>query len=187
MKFRSLIENNINGKKVLIFFLLSNALYLVMLTITIPRVMHYSNGLKILDMMPAGYDAAYVNELFSKLGEPGRWVYLYGQIPFDLVYPAIYGIGFCLVMAWFLNKTGKLQSQLIFLCVLPVLAGLFDYCENFGIIIMLYNYPKITSGFVSLTNIFSIMKSIFTSIYFVILIFVIITFATQKLLRKRIN
>ena len=181
---RRIIEKNIVGKKVLTFFLLSTAVYLLMLTITIPRVMSFSGGMKILDMMPTGYDAAYVNELFTKLGEPGRNAYLYGQIPFDLVYPALYGIGFCLVLAWFLNRMGKLHGNLIFFCLLPVLAGIFDYCENFGIIAMLQAYPEIPANLVAVTNVFSILKSSLTSIYFIVLIIVIITFGVKSITKK---
>jgi hypothetical protein len=181
---RRIIENNIGGKKVLFFFLLSTAVYMVMLTFTIPRLMSVSGGMKILDMMPTGYDAAYVNELFAKLGESGRQAYLFGQIPFDLVYPALYGIGFCLVLAWILNRMGKLHGFLIYSCLLPVVAGFFDYCENFGIIAMLRTFPEIPEILVSVTNIFSILKSGLTSIYFVVLIVVIVIFVI-KMLSKR--
>lgn len=182
-----IIENNIGGKKVLIFFLLSMAVYLAMLLVTIPRVMSFSGGMKILDMMPTGYDVAYVNQLFIQLGEPGRQAYLFGQIPFDLVYPALYGIGFCLLLGWFLNRIGKLQSHLIYFCLLPVVAGFFDYCENFGIVAMLVKFPEILANLVALTNIFSILKSSLTSIYFVVLIAVIITFGAKLLSKKRIK
>ncbi len=181
---RKLIENNIAGKKVLIFFLLSTAVYLVMLTITIPRVMSFSGGMIILDMMPTGYDAAYVNGLFAKLGEPGRHAYLFGQIPFDLAFPALYGIGFCLMLAWFLKKLGKLNGFLIYLCLLPIIAGLFDYCENFGIIGMLIQFPEISTTLIQTTSIFSILKSGLASIYFVVLIVVLITFGLNLLTHK---
>jgi hypothetical protein len=181
---RRIIEKNLSGKKVMLFFLLSTAVYLVMLLITIPRVMSFSGGMKILDMMPTGYDAAYVNELFTKLGEPGRHAYLFSQIPFDLVYPALYGIGFCLVLAWFLKRLGKLNGFLFYFCILPVLAGFFDYCENFGIIAMLLKFPGIPANLVAVTNVFSILKSGLTSIYFIILIVVIITFGV-KFFKKR--
>jgi len=180
---RKIIERNLEGNKVLIFFLLSMVVYLTMLLVTIPRVMSFSGGMKILDMMPIGYDAQYVNELFLKLGEPGRQAYLYNQIPLDLVYPALYGIGFSLVLAWFLNRMGKLGSNLIY-CLLPVFAGVFDYCENFGIIAMLLTWPEIPVNLVSVTNLFSILKSSLTSVYFIVLIIVIITFGVKSITKK---
>jgi len=185
MMIRRIIENNTGGKKVLIFFLLSTALYLIMLTITIPRVMTFSGGMKILDMMPTGYDAVYVNELFTKLGESGRQAYLYGQIPFDLVYPALYGIGFCLMLAWLLNRMGKLDGHLIYFCLFPVIAGVFDYCENLGIIAMLQAWPDIPANLVTVTNLFSILKSGFTSVYFIVLMVVISTFGVKSISKKK--
>ncbi len=181
---RKIIERNLEGKKVLIFFLLSMAVYLTMLLVTIPRIMSISGGMKILDMMPTGYDAEYVNELFLKLGEHGRQAYLYSQIPLDLVYPALYGIGFCLVLAWFLKRMGKLGSNLIYFCLLTVAAGIFDYGENFGIIAMLQTWPEIPVKLVSVTNLFSILKSSLTSVYFIVLIVVIITFGVKSISGK---
>lgn len=69
---RNLILKNLNGKKVLFLFVLTNIVYVTMLTVTIPEVMNFSGGMKILDMMPAGYDVKYINALFETLGEQGR-------------------------------------------------------------------------------------------------------------------
>lgn len=181
---KKIIERNLSGKKVLIFFLLSMTFYLTMLLVTIPRLMSMSGGMKILDMMPTGYDAEYVNDLFLKLGESGRQAYMYNQIPLDLVYPALYGIGFCLVLAWFLKRMGKLRGNLFYFCLLPVFAGVFDYCENFGIIAMLQAWPEIPESLVSITNLFSILKSGLTSVYFIVLIVVIITFGFKLMTKK---
>lgn len=178
------IERNLTGKKVLVFFLLSMTVYLAMLLVTIPRIMTFSGGMNILDMMPAGYDAAYVNELFEKLGENGRKMYLFVQIPLDLIYPALYGIGFCLVLSWFLNKMGKLHGNLVYFSLLPVVAGFFDYCENFGIIAMLQVWPTIPVTLVKVTNLFSVLKSGLTSIYFIVLIVVIVIFGVKTFLKK---
>jgi hypothetical protein len=65
-----------------------------------------------------------------------------------------------------------------------VLAGFFDYCENFGIVAMLLKFPDIPANLVTVTNVFSILKSGLTSIYFIILIVVIITFGV-KFFKKR--
>jgi hypothetical protein len=104
-----------------------------------------------------------------------------------LVYPALYGIGFCLLLAWFLKGIGKLHGFLIYLCLLPVIAGFFDYCENIGIIAMLRAFPEIPTNLVSVTNVFSILKSSLTSIYFVVLIIVIITFGVKTLSKKQVK
>ncbi|EDP70863.1 hypothetical protein FBALC1_08888 [Flavobacteriales bacterium ALC-1] len=168
------IEKNSSGKKVLGLFILTNVVYTFMLTVTIPKTMEFSNGMKLLDMMPTGYDLEYVNELFNALGENGRLTYLNNQIPVDMIYPLLFGISYCLVMAYFLKKLNKLNSPVKYLCFLPIIAGLADYCENIGIIRVLNNYPDFTESAVSITSMFSVIKSISTSLFFIALIAVLI-------------
>lgn len=95
-KLKKIINNNLAGTKVLVLFALTNIVYAFMLIITIPKTMRFSNGMKLLDMMPTGYDFEYINTLFDTLGEKGREVYLYNQIPVDMIYPFLFGISYCL-------------------------------------------------------------------------------------------
>ena len=92
-KLRELTTKNLSGKKVLLLFIVTNIVYLLMLTITIPKTMAYSGEMKLLDMMPMGYNFEYVNHLFESLGEKGRSIYLYHQIPLDMLYPFLFGMG----------------------------------------------------------------------------------------------
>ena len=73
------------GKNVLGIFVLTNLVYAFMLMVTIPNTMEFSNGMKLLDMRPTGYDFDYVNKLFSTLGNTGREIYLNTQIPVDMI------------------------------------------------------------------------------------------------------
>ena len=136
--------------------------------------MVFSGGMKLLDMMPMGYDIEYVKSLFETLGEKGRDVYLSRQIPVDMIYPFLFGISYSLLIAFFLKKIDKLNSVLFFLCWLPVIAGIADYLENFGIILMLNSYPNTASNSVILTNLFTLIKSMITTLYFIALITVMI-------------
>ena len=183
-KVKNLIKRNINGKQILILFILTNVVYAIMLTITIPKVMSFSGGMKLLDMMPTGYNAEYVNSLFNTLGDKGRDAYLFYQLPVDMIYPFLFGVSYCLVLAYFLNKFGKTESYLFYLCFLPLFSGLFDYFENIGIITMLKNYPDNSIILAQTTNAFSVIKSFLTTIYFIILIFCLIAFGIRNLLQK---
>lgn len=176
-----LIQQNIQGKKVLLFFALTTVVYLVMILFTIPKVMAYGNGMQLLDMMPMGYDIEYVKNLFDTLGQLGREAYLTNQIPLDMIYPILFAICYCLVLGYFLCKLGKLKTPLLFLCLLPFLAGAMDYGENIGIISMLQDYPKISNKAVTITSAFSLLKSICTTFYFVILISFLVLFGIRTL------
>lgn len=184
---RKIIYRNIEGKKVLILFILTNAVYLIMLMITIPLVINFSEGMKLLDMMPAGYDAEYVRTLFNTLGEKGRHAYLFNQIPIDMIYPFLFGVSYSLVLAYFLNKLNKLHGLLFYFCLLPIAAGLFDYLENVGIITMLTNNPDFSNSLATTTNIFTILKSALTTIYFVILFITLVVVGIKYIKNKNIN
>ena len=169
-----LIENNISGKKVLGLFILTNIVYGFMLMVTIPKTMVFSGGMNLLDMLPMGYDYTYVKELFESLGGNGRNVYLTNQIPVDMIYPFLFGLTYCLVLAFFLKKINKLKSPFSYLCLLPIIAAIADYLENIGIITMLLNYPNLTKTTVQFTNTFSVLKSTSTSIFFIALLVILI-------------
>jgi hypothetical protein len=152
-----------------------------MLVITIPLVMSFSGGMKLLDMMPAGYTPEYVDSLLSVLGVKGRNVYLFRQLPLDMIYPCLFGITYSLLLAYILKKLEKLDGHLFFFCLLPLLSGFFDYCENIGIITMLKMYPDYPSWIAVSTSSFSVLKSSFTTIYFVTLIVFLIVVGIKKL------
>ena len=181
---KEIINRNISGKKVLVLFIITNCVYAFMLLVTIPTLMKFSGGMKILDMIPTGYNAQYVNTLLNTLGEEGRHFYLFNQIPVDLIYPFLFGISYCLLLAYILNKLGMLNSNYFYLCLLPLLGGLFDYFENIGIIAILNNYPHNGDLLSQITNIFSILKSLFSSVSFITLIIFVIAAAINKFFPK---
>lgn len=156
-----------------------------MLAITIPKIMEFSKGLKLLDMMPGGYSSEYIKTLFSNLGEAGRSIYLYEQIPVDMIYPGLFAISYCLLMAFFLQKFQKLDTGYFYLTLLPIVAGIADYMENIGIITMLNNYPDVSPLSMSFTNIFTITKSMVTAIYFVALIIILVIFGIKTLNNRK--
>jgi len=184
-KIREIIVANLTGKKVLLFFVLANVVYAIMLIVTIPKTMAFSNGLQLLDMMPLGYNSEYVNALFKTLGENGRQVYLKNQLPIDMIYPFLFGVSYCLLIGYFLKKLNKINSVFFYLCFLPVIAGIADYAENFGIIAMLNSYPDISPITVNFTNIFSVVKSMTTTVFFIALIITLLMLGIKTIKERR--
>jgi hypothetical protein len=178
------IESNISGKKVLGLFILTNAVYMFMLAVTIHKTMEFSNGMKLLDMMPTGYELNYVIELFNSLGEIGRKTYLTNQIPVDMIYPLLFGLTYCLLLAYLLKKLNRLNTPFSYICLLPIIAGIADYLENFGIIAMLKSYPELTEDTVKTISSFSVIKSISTSVFFIALIIMLLMIGV-KTMRER--
>jgi hypothetical protein len=184
---KDLIKRNLSGKKILILFILTSLVYAMMLTITVPKVMNFADGMKLLDMLPTGYTPDYVNSLFNALGQEGRNAYLFQQIPLDLIYPGLFGVTYCLLFAFILKKLGKEDSHLFYLCFIPVFAVIFDYLENIGIIIMLKNYPDNAPIISQITNVFSISKSTLVTISFIILFIFLLALLTKYIATKNKN
>lgn len=183
-RFVKFLEKNTSGKKILSLFILTNVVYLFMLFVTIPKTMGFSNGMKLLDMIPTGYDLGYVSELFSSLGENGRETYLTSQIPVDMIYPLLFGLTYCLLLGYFLKKLNKLNTLFTYLCLIPIIAGIADYLENFGIIAMLKSYPELTEISVKTTSFFSLVKSISTTAFFITLIIVLVILGLKAINEK---
>lgn len=171
---KTFLLKNLQGTKILWLFSVTTAVYLLMILITIPKVAAFADGMKLLDLLPLGYQSEYVYRLMTSLGEDGRNAYLFNQIPLDMVYPGLFAITYALIFAYFLKMIGKLHSSYFYLCYLPVIAGLFDYFENFGIISIILTYPGNSEKLNGVTSVFSVIKSLSTTIYYFSLIFLLL-------------
>ena len=180
MSLKTTVSRNLTGKKVLTFFVLSSVVYFAMIFFTLPKLTGFANGLQIFDMKPNGYSFTYAKELLVNLGKSGRNFYLFRQLPLDFVYPLLFMMSNILILSFFLKKIGKLESWFL-LVLFPVIAGVFDYLENFGLIYLLTSYPKISEIGVRIISTFTVIKSLFTSLYFVILLFVLAILIFKKI------
>ena len=147
-----------------------------MMNITIPEIMAITGEMKILDMMPTGYSPSYVNELLLALGENGRHLYLFHQLPLDMAYPLLFGISNTLIIIYLLKKALIFERKLFYLCLIPIIAGIMDYSENTGIIMILSHYPNNPDILSQVTSVFSVLKSMLYTFFFVellVLLFVL--------------
>ncbi|MBL1215690.1 MAG: hypothetical protein D8M61_20270 [Ignavibacteriae bacterium] len=183
-KILTTIDKYSSGKNVLIFFTAAIIVYFVMLFVTIPNVMNYANGMELFDLQPTGYSAEYAKALLDTLGSEGRQAYLYYQIPLDMVYPLLFALTYSLMLFYLFKKILKTNSKLFALSIVPLIAGFFDYLENIGIIIMLVMYPGFSTITANVTNIFSILKSFSTTLFFLIVLSAIGGLIYKKLLKK---
>lgn len=182
---KQLLYRNVKGKKVLLLVIITNLIYGYMLLISIPKVLTFSGGMKIPDMMPTGYDPEYIFKLLGKLGEKGRNTYLYEQIPVDLFYPFFFGISYCLLIAYLLHRLQLLKTEPYYLCLLPLLGGFFDYLENFGIIHMLVDYPFVSVSIIHTAAFFTVIKSLFSYISFILIFLLLLAVGYLKLSESR--
>jgi hypothetical protein len=99
-----------------------------------------TGGTGILDLMVL-YTPDQAYALFSAMGEAGRAFDLTRIMPLDLIFPFAYTLFDAVAITWLLHKWLPAGSRWHRLNVVPLVAGIADYCENFGIITMLLAWP----------------------------------------------
>lgn len=144
-------------------------LYAVMIFVTIPTLLSYSGGSQVPDLLPWGYGPEYIDTLFGKLGYKGRDYYLYRQIPLDLLYPALFAWTNTLLLVFLLSKAGGKAPGFIPTTIIPIVAGIFDYSENIALILLLHSFPVVPEYLVNWASMFTVLKSIFTTLFFILL------------------
>jgi len=177
-------DSRISGRIVLALFVVTNILYASMLTYSLPAVAQYAPGLTLFDLSPGGYSYDQALILLSALGATGRDVYLKVQLPLDFIYPALFALTYSLLIVWALQRYPYLSRKVRWLALLPILAGLFDYAENVGIIMMLTRFPELPEGLVRAASFFTVVKSACTTVYFIGLLLVLV-FVLAKQIKSR--
>ena len=165
-----LMQSKASGKNVLLLFVLTMAVYLLMLQVTIPRLQSYAPDTALFDLSPTGYSHPHAMTLLESLGHDGRSAYLFPQLALDFVYPGLFAICFSLMLIWIYSKRIRPDSKLLYLAMLPALGGLFDYVENILIIQMITTFPDVTKGLVSAASSSTVLKSAFSTASFLLLI-----------------
>jgi len=172
------------GRWIVGLLLVTWVVYGYMILYSIPHLVELTNGIKPLDVLPLGYSSDYVQSLFLALGEGGRHYYLTHQIPIDMVYPALFIATYSLLTFYLLQKSGIRENAAMRLSVIPVIAGLCDYLENLGIVVMLQSFPDVSDSLTTITNFFSIGKAGFTTLFWIVLLYAIVAFVIGVIRRR---
>ena len=157
-----------SGQRVLWFFIATTVVYLTMLLYTLPAVERFAQGKELFDLSPTGYSYKDAVSLLEALGAEGRDVYLNLQLPIDFIYPGLFAIAYSLLLTWIFSKSYAAHSAIYYFAVIPFCAGLFDYLENIGILGMIKSYPNVPRELVIVSSTFTVLKSGFTTIFFIL-------------------
>lgn len=179
------LDRYLNGRTVLSLFIVTSCVYAFMLLVTIPHVMAFSEGIPLLDMMPAGYTFDDVTKLLEALGTEGRDAYLTRQIPVDMIYPGLFAITYSLVFRYLMKKAGNTRSGWNVISYLPFIAGACDYIENIFFITIITGYPDVAKQTVKMASAFSVTKSSTTTLYFICLLLLLIFVGVKAFRRSK--
>ena len=171
IKLISKLQKVATGRVVLLLFIITMIVYLIILFYSIPAVIVQAPEMKLFDMSPSGYNPSYAEKLLKAIGPVGREAYMKRQLPIDFIYPGLFSVTYTLMIVWLFGKRIDENSRVFFLAFIPAAAGLFDYFENIGIILMLKSFPKINPFLVYISSTFSVLKSFLTISFYLLLCF----------------
>lgn len=161
-------------------FAFCQALYFLMVGVTIPAIESQADGMKVFDLMITGYSLEYARLFLEAMGEQGRHLYMTRQIPLDLVFPAVMAVTGAIFIALFARKKNARLGALMFI---PICGALFDYLENAMVAVMLLSYPAAHSAVVKLSSIFTVLKFSFDALFIVVIVLMFVIYL-YKMIRE---
>jgi hypothetical protein len=160
--FGNTIIQKISWKKAVFFTVIFSVLYVIInfSGIGVAGLLKITDGANILDF-EFGYSQDEAYEMLTALGLEGRTFYLTKIIPMDFPFPFAYMLFYAGWIALLIRHVNP-NASYRYLLFVPVLAMLFDWLENIGIIAMLKNYPNLPAWAVFTASFSGILKFSFT-------------------------
>jgi hypothetical protein len=161
-----------NGRVALAFFLC----YLVCGTALMQWGSHRISKLsgkekvQILDLCFTGYTSEMVNKSLSEYSPEARSFAATFNAIADSIYPLLYTAMLAFLLAWIYKSRIEPNSSIRYILLLPLVMMVFDFAENFHIILMLTHYPDIPEDVINAGSFFTQMKwALFVVIILIVL------------------
>lgn len=116
------------------------------------------------------YSADDLYEMAEAYGEVGRSAYIRARFTFDIVWPLVYTLFLATTISWTFQKTFTPQTWWRRLNLAPLFGALFDYLENISASLVMYRYPLQTPVVDFMVPLFTLLKWIFISASFILLL-----------------
>lgn len=144
----------------------------------LPEFLNYSNNIKNPDQL-FSYNLDYITNLYQILEEQGRKFY-FEMLSIDFLYTIISGMGFSLLLAALVKKRK-------WYIVLPLFLSLSDICENISQIVLMNNFPEITTFGVFISSTFSTTKMLLSLMSVSLILFFLVKNLVQWIKRNNQN
>lgn len=116
------------------------------------------------------YSADDLYQMAEAYGEEGRRAYVEARFTFDLIWPLVYAMFLCAGISWVSRSAFGADSPWQRANLAPVLGALFDYLENVSTSLLMIRYPRETAMADVLAPVFTMVKWVFVSGSFVLLL-----------------
>ncbi|MCL2812397.1 MAG: hypothetical protein FWD25_11010 [Clostridia bacterium] len=160
-KFLNMVIRKTSWKTASLFTVLFIVLFVLInySGIGVSGLLRITGGANILDF-ELGYTQEKAYDMLTALGTEGRAFYLTKIMPLDFPFPLAYMLFYVGWIALLLQQAAT-KAWCKHLLFVPVLAMVFDWIENIGIITMLRHYPNLPSWAVVTASTFGLLKMAF--------------------------
>lgn len=169
-----------------ILFVLTMALYLVMVSWSLPLISAEAGGLIPFDMRPGGYSFEEARAFLVALTPDGRSFYLNTQLRFDMAYPAMLAV--VLAVGGLAMTRQRARIVGIVIAVAAIGGAGSDYFENWAITRMLHTQVvDLQPATVDLASTATLAKSGLTTLAMGLVFALIIIAAVKRFQNRRRN
>lgn len=156
-----LIQRYATGRNAAIMFVLDLLMMLGLMPYMAARMEAVAGPIQPLDLEIPAYSPETAFRRLADLGEAGRSIYRAIELSADVIYPLVYGAAYALVIAWLWKRLAPGTRWALWLPLLPLLAMIFDFGENFSIVALIGRFPEQPETLARIAAGFSLLKWVF--------------------------
>lgn len=182
-----LFKRTSTPKNLLFLFLISHTIFWFMIRHSIPKINHQI-GAKVFDIRPFGYSIPEARAILSNLNEETINFYIFPQLSFlDILYPFFLALFLSSLLFRLINLSELLIRSKSTLLMMPFIAMIFDYLENFCVLYMITHTSSTPNILIQMSSIFTILKGVSTTIAWVSILLFSIAWIRTKILKRKLN
>jgi len=183
-KFSGWLYRVSTGKRTLLFLLIFILFSILILPKQSADAASYGGDVGSPDLS-FYYSPEDLNKMAEAYGEEGRDAYIKARFTFDFFWPIVYTLSLTSALSLLFLRTIPTYSGLRKLNLIPILAMLFDYLENISTSFVMWRYPEKITGIAAVAPVFTLLKWVFISMAFILLILGVVSAVRHRITLKR--
>jgi hypothetical protein len=104
------------------------------------------------------YSADELRNIIGNYTEIEKSGYIRASISFDFLYPLVYGTMIFVIISLIFKVLRLSSKKLLIISLMPFIATLLDFSENFGMFYLINNLPDFNAGFAQILGWITLMK-----------------------------
>lgn len=104
------------------------------------------------------YSADDLKNIIGNYSEIDKFGYIKASLSFDFLYPLVYGTMIFIIISLIFKVLKLTSKKLLIISLMPFIATLLDFTENFGMFYLIKNLPDFNAKFAEILGWITMMK-----------------------------